>query len=67
MQDNDRIGSPKAEKLRTRVMVPGVAECAGSVTIWAVRLRIAEDPEQEAGRRGERSARLQRQHRQASR
>jgi hypothetical protein len=56
MQDNDRTGLPDAEKLRKLARwYREFAECAGSATIWAARLRMAEDLEREADRLGERA------------
>jgi hypothetical protein len=57
MQDNDPTGLPDAEKLRELVRwYRAFAERAGSATIWAARLRMAEDLEREADRLGERAA-----------
>jgi hypothetical protein len=44
MQDNDRTGVAEAEKLRELARwYRGFAERAGSTTIWAARLRMADD------------------------
>jgi hypothetical protein len=51
MQRNDRTGLPDAEKLRELASwYRDFAERAGSATIWAARLRMAEDLEREAHR-----------------
>jgi hypothetical protein len=56
MQRNDRTGSPDTEKLRELASwYREFAERAGSATIWASRLRMAEDLEREADRLGERA------------
>ena len=49
MQDNDRTGLAEAEKLRELARwYREFAERAGSATIWAARVRMAEDLEWEA-------------------
>jgi hypothetical protein len=55
MQRKDRTGLPDAQKLRELASwYREFAERAGSATIWAARLRMAEDLEREADR-GERA------------
>jgi hypothetical protein len=57
MQRKDRTGLPDAQKLRELASwYREFAERAGSTTIWAARLRMAEDLEREADRLGERAA-----------
>ena len=49
MQDNDRTGVAEAEKLRELARwYREFAERAGNATIWAARVRMAEDLEWEA-------------------
>jgi len=49
MQDNDRTGLAEAEKLRELARwYREFAERAGSATIWAARVRMAEDLEWQA-------------------